>query len=176
MLKKEAERAGVMPYDYVPEVEYTKPYGFTPVINPQTGAKTTYCNLFIRTVCRWFGWVQFNTPDKDQASEITRFMRSHPECWKKLEGPWQYQGKTGVGPDYEQATTLACQGFLVIAAQEGTPHGHVNIIAPEQPTIFSPSWGRPVSIVANVGSANWYGKKISEAFKKEPELFQYLGV
>lgn len=171
-----------MPDDYTPEAPYAKPYGYT---NLMVGGKivATYCNYFTRTVCRWFGWTNFATGDRDQAGEMCKYMDAHPETWEKLEAPWTYQGKTGTGPDYEKATELAMQGYLVVAAQvnpnTGQPGaistGHVCVIAPETPTIFSPKWGRPNSICANVGGTNFYGKTVSFAFAKEPALYRYLG-
>jgi hypothetical protein len=44
--------------------------------------RKTFCNFFVREVCRWFGWTNFESPDRDQAGEITRYMRSHPQQWQ----------------------------------------------------------------------------------------------
>ena len=146
--------------------------------NTTESERKTFCNLFTRAACRKFGWNGFETPDRDQAGEMARFMRNNPQHWQKLEGPWKHLDKSGTGPDYEKATELASRGHLVIASQEEPnppPTGHVCIVAPEKPMIHSPKWGRPVSIAANVGASNWYGKTLAYAFKNEPELFLYLG-
>jgi len=184
-LYKEASKSGKMPDDFTPEAFYPKPYGYTPVeddLNTVENERRTYCNFFVRTVARWFGWTNFKPPNWGGAGAMTRFMAAHPEIWEKLEGPWTYGGQSGTGPDYERATELATQGYLVIAAQvnqdagkPGQATGHVCIVAPEKPTLFSSKWKRPVSICANIGASNFYGKTLSWAFGKEPMLFRFLG-
>jgi hypothetical protein len=132
--------------------------------------RQTFCNYFVREVCKWFGWTNFESPDRDQAGEIARYMRSHPQQWQKLA--------VQDGPDYDKAAQLASQGCLIVAAQENPtppPTGHVAVITPQGDTIYSPSWKKAVPFAANVGGKNWYGKPLSQAFKTEPELFLFLG-
>lgn len=166
MLQAEATRTGVMPDDYTPEHPYSKPYGYDNVADDPKTAKNerrTYCNMFTRTVCRWFGWTTFNTSDKDQAGEIHDYMFAHPEHWKKVS--------------FDEAIQLALQGHLIIAAQKEQtppPTGHVAVVAPEQ-GMYSNKWKKVVPVVANVGGNNFYGKGLSFAFKNEPPTFLYLG-
>ena len=140
--------------------------------NPKTveNERRTFCNFFVREVCKWFGWTNFESPDRDQAGEITRYMRSHPQQWQKLA--------VQDGPDYDKAAQLASEGCLIVAAQEAPtppPTGHVAVITPQGGTIYSPSWSKTVPYAANVGGKNWCGKPLSQAFKTEPELFLFLG-
>ena len=150
----------------------------------EPGDGKTYCNYYIREVCRWFGYDDFKTPDRDQASEMARYMEAHPEHWYRLSKQVEYvdfnnkQRLTKVGADYQSATAWASQGHLVIAAQANPDpggHGHVCIICPSSETLFSNKWGRPVPLAANVGASNWIDKALSFAFKTEPDLYLYLG-
>jgi len=134
--------------------------------------RATFCNVFTRDVCAWFGWHDFKSEDRDQAGEITRYMTTHPERWRRVLP--------------EVAARCATLGHLVVAGQVRKPlptdvpgkwysTGHVCIVAPGQPE-YSNKWGLLVPICANVGGSNWYGKPLSFAFGKDmPELFLYLG-
>jgi hypothetical protein len=133
--------------------------------------RQTFCNYFVREVCKWFGWSNFESPDRDQAGEITRYMRSHPQQWQKL-------AVQDGSPDYNKAAQLASEGCLIVAGQENPtppPTGHVAVITPQGGTIYSPSWKKTVPFAANVGGKNWCGKPLSQGFKTEPELFLFLG-
>jgi hypothetical protein len=134
--------------------------------------RATFCNVFTRDVCAWFGWKDFEATDRDQAGEITRFMSAHPTRWR-LVSP-------------EDAARCATLGHLVVAGQVRKPQssdvpgkwystGHVCIVAPGQ-SEYSNKWSMLVPVCANVGGSNWYGKPLSFAFgKDQPELFLYLG-
>ena len=129
------------------------------------GGFVTHCNAFTRNVCKWYGWSDFEAEDRDQAGEITWYMRTHPASWKPV--------------DMQEAAMLANQGHLVVAGQEHPkppPTGHVCIVAPGE-MIYSNKWSCLVPIAANVGGDNWYGKGLNYAFGKEPpKMFAYTGV
>jgi len=150
--------------------EGVPPTGYTPIAddpNTKENERKTWCNYFIRAVYQWFapGDKTFETEQTDQAGEITRYMRTHPETWRPV--------------DCDEAVTLAKMGYLVVAAQEEPnppPTGHVCIVAPED-GCYSGKWKKNVPSVANVGGHNWYGQGLNMAFgKQEPELFHFLGV
>jgi hypothetical protein len=163
------------------------PQGYESVGKVGDKDRKTFCNFFVRAVAKQiFNWTGFETVATDQAGEMTDYMESHPNLWKKLDGTFTYKTKNGnetkVGPDYEAAAGYAAQGCFVVAGWKNldypktSPTGHVCVVAPENQLIFSNKWGRPVAIVANVGGGNWYGKGLSFAFSTtEPALYLFLG-
>jgi len=171
-------------------IEVTKkgqpPHGYEATGEPGKPNRRTFCNFFVRSVLKnIFGWTGFETQTTDQAGEMVDYMESHPDLWHKLEGNFVYKTKNGeetrIGPDHEKAAQYASQGCLVMAGWKNpdypktSPTGHVCIVAPENQLMFSNKWGRPVAIAANVGASNWYGKGLSFAFGKEPNLYLFLG-
>ena len=156
------------------------PKGYEAASNAEGTETVTYCNMFVRDILNdIFGtWPGF---DDLLANQMFDYMEGHPETWKKLDGTFEYEiNKQKVrkyGPDYGKATEMAAQGCLVIAAWKNPAgvHGHVCIVPPENTLIYSNKWGRAVSMAANVGSSNWYGKAISFAFIQEPNLYLFLG-
>lgn len=155
------------------------PQGYESIADDPTTAENerrTFCNFFLREVCSWFGWKNFESPNRDQAGEITMYMRNHPETWEKLSS-------------HEEARDHACQGRLVVAGyvypqpenvKPGDWHasGHVCVVAPVNKLGYSPSWKQNVCYVANVGSKNFYNRKMSYAYKasQKPDLFVFKGV
>jgi len=158
------------------------PTGYEAIVdNPNTpqDERETYCNFFVRDIAiAIFNWDGFRNL---MANKMFDYMETHPETWKKLDGTFEYeinkQKALKYGPNYEGATQYANQGCLVVAAWKNPTgkHGHVCIVAPENTLIHSNKWGRAVSIAANVGNSNWYGKAISYAFTQEPNLYLFLG-
>jgi hypothetical protein len=163
--------------------------------NTPQNERRTYCNFFVRSVCRLYGWSIFDESSQwDQAGEMCNYMETHPEQWKKLEGEVEYidlqtkEKKKKVGPLYEEGSKWAAQGCLVIAGWKNPDwpkvvDAHVcvlisttSISSPTTILIFSNKWGRLTSIAANVGSHNWIGKGLNEAFKSEPSLYLFLGI
>ena len=162
------------------------PLGYEAVGEPGKPGRKTYCNFFVRSVLKnIFSWPEFEHENDDQAGEMVDYMETHPGTWQKLGGTFNYiiKGQTvpRVGPAYEVAVRYAAQGCLVVAGQKNPdypktpPTGHVCVIAPENQLIFSNKWGRPVPLAVNVGASNWYGKALSFAFEKEPNLYLFLG-
>jgi len=129
--------------------------------NPKT--LETHCNFFVRTVAEWYGYSCFNNM---VANDMYEYMKNHPDQWKLVATK---------GVEYDEAIEAACNGHLVIAAQNASGHGHVMVIAPEAPGERSDSWKKVVPFVANVGKTCWYGKRLSQAFIQEPDTYQYIG-
>lgn len=158
-LKNEVARKGVPPrgWENTPD-------------DPATTAdeRRTWCNLFVRTIVRWFGYTAWTPPDRDgeRAAGLVDFMRVSPD-WQRV--------------DYDQARVAAIAGCCVVAGWKSpTPSGstakwqasgHVMIVAPEDQMVMSQKWKRAVPLGANVGGSNHYGKGINHAFGAEPELF-----
>jgi hypothetical protein len=132
----------------------------------------TFCNYFVREVAHWFGYNGFDdTPDrKYSAADFYRILereRNCPSDWLPLVS-------------FQDACSFANHGRLVVAAAPPVgdiKHGHVAIVAPE-PCQWSPSWDDGLCAVANVGNDNWYGKRLSWAFKlaQREKLGLYLFV
>lgn len=155
------------------------PQGYEPIADDPTtkeNERRTFCNFFVREVCSWepFNWRGFESQDRDQAGEITNYMNSHPEFWEKLSS-------------HEEAKEHALQGHLVVAGYvypkpesvkpgDWQASGHVCIGVPEE-TRYSGKWKQKVCVIANVGSKNFYGKKLSWAFNptQAPDLFVFRG-
>lgn len=130
--------------------------------------KFTWCNKWVRHVCKWFQYDGFETPETDQAGEMVSLMKSSPRTWRQIR-------------DFRVAAALAAQGNLLVAGwKDPNPKvgstGHVAIIAPEgvEKMMYSPSWKKVVPIIANVGKRRFYGP-MSTGFAEEPEIWLYLG-
>jgi len=157
------------------------PRGYEPIADDPGTAENerrTFCNFFVREVAAWkpFNWRNFEAASRDQAGEITVYMKNHPEVWEKVNSQ-------------EKAQDHASKGRLVIAGyvypkpnnvKPGDWHasGHVCIVAPEPVSamLWSSTFNQKVCIIANVGSKNFYGK-LSFAFKptQAPDFFVYKG-
>lgn len=111
---------------------------------------TTYCNLAVRHIAEEMGVHLF--PSGMLASQMYQLLKTKAE---KLSGT--------------MAAEAALAGRLVIAAQDGKPHGHVAVIYPA-PLEYSPSWNKYIPMVANVGKTNGI-MRTSQAFKIEPEYY-----
>ena len=149
--------------------------------NTPEDERRTRCNLFVRTVVRWFGFTEWVVPERDgeRAADIRNWMSAHPNRWKALTIP------TGHA-DFSNGRTMASLGHLVVAAQvNATPmaagkwraSGHVCIVAPETTMHESGTFKCKVPLVANVGKENAYGIPLSKAFRPDPivGLWLYTG-
>lgn len=149
-----------------------------PQYAPQTinGELVTHCNLFVETVARWFG-VELGTNGIDLANSIYQYLIqqvSGPRA-KPIWTQWMWDNFANTYEDLVDRLANDPKGaVLCIAAQQAAQHGHVNIILAE-PCAYSGNWKKNVPLCANVGKRNFYGEKLSMAFKTEPSLFLFLG-
>lgn len=111
----------------------------------------TYCNVAARRIAEGMGYFGF-TPDM-LANDMIALM-SVDSKWR--EEPFEPR----------RISDFALKGVLVLIGLEDHPHGHVVAAAPEAAQ-ESGSWGGPVPMVAQVGTAKIGNgiKKLSEAFR-----------
>ena len=115
----------------------------------------TYCNIALNRV---FGFC-----DMDKLMSKSEPMLANDMCdhfrdsgeWQKIDG--------------YSATARAMQGILVVACQKGPIHGHVAPVYPV-PMDYSPSWGKEVPILSNVGKNNVL-QRASKCFRTEPDYY-----
>ena len=112
----------------------------------------TFCNLSVYRICRQFA--SNNDFDGLLANQIFDYCATSDK-WAKVDGPW--------------AAEFAQSGGLAIAAQKEKGHGHCAVVYPA-PMIRSPSWGKDVPVIANVGKTNGI-MACSRGFKTEPSYF-----
>lgn len=154
-LRLEVNKRGPWPtgYDMVPD-------------NPNTpqDETETYCNFFVRVVCKWFNYHTFELLDKGMANQMVKYLQSHKE--------WQ-------AVSFKESAILAAAGHLVIAGWVNPVgiHGHVCIIIPCNTLVYSDSFKTNVPFCANVGKRNFYGQALSLAFTPSsmPTTYLFLG-
>lgn len=118
----------------------------------------TYCNEFIQAAAFLWGC-------EDVAGRLIRdlhlHVQAHPGTWRPV----------GLG----EGQLCANQGRLVLALYSTPePKGdHGCIIVPGR-LEASGTWGEHVPQCANVGTANFYGKKLSFAFNAKEKPILYL--
>ena len=115
------------------------------------GVPETFCNRSVQFIAQGMGYYGFK---RDQfANDMIQAMG--------VDAKWREE-------PFESArvSQMAQKGVLVVVGLEDHPHGHVVAAAPEAPQ-ESGSWGEPVPMVAQVGTAKIGNgvKKISEAFR-----------
>ena len=123
-----------------------------PDLIPRDGK--TYCNTAAYKICFNYGYDLYDPNRKDlmMANEIEAWVRSN---WAKITGL--------------KANRLANEGKIAMAAQKGTPHGHIAIIYPGA-MVYSGKWAKEVPVVANVGARNGV-MGCNYAFKTEPAYY-----
>lgn len=115
--------------------------------------ETTYCNIAVNRICRAMGYDKL---DGMTANQIYDHLKSNSEIL-----------------DPNSAMKNAEGGHVVIAAQPGTFHGHVAVVWPKLPMVYSGKWSCYVPRVANVGENNGiFGANY--AFKDIPEFFKVI--
>jgi hypothetical protein len=126
----------------------------TEVVNdPEYAQKadgSTLCNIGLKRIAADLGCVV-----KGMANEIIDSI-SQSSDWRKDTG--------------ERAFEHAEKGGLAIAGIKENPHGHVVAIVPLTMQ-FSGSWNKYVPMCAHVGKAPNGIKRVSKAFRTEPEYF-----
>jgi hypothetical protein len=116
----------------------------------------TFCNIAVDRACSMMGYHGFHGSSGKalMANQMIDKMRTE---WAKISP--------------EKAVELAKDNEIVIAAwkNEQGVHGHVAIVAPMD-MAKSPSWGKLVPFVGNVGKTNDF-MMASKAFPVEPEYY-----
>jgi hypothetical protein len=123
----------------------------------RAGNGKTHCDASVGYILAKFG-VKKYLPDEWTANKIIDDLRKNP-VFKKVNGS-------------KEAQRLANKGSLVIAGLQAEPNGHVAVVRPGIPE-WSNSWRRLAPKGMSIGSveATFIAKKLSWAFKKEPEYF-----
>ena len=115
----------------------------------------TYCNIALNRILGFCEIDKLMTGTRPMlANEMCDNFRDSGE-WQKIDG--------------YSATSRAMQGILVIACQKGVTHGHVAAVYPS-PMEFSPSWGKEVPILNNIGKENIV-QRASKCFRTEPDYY-----
>jgi len=116
----------------------------------------TFCNIAVDRACSMMGYYGFHdiTGKPILANQMIDKMRAE---WLKVTA--------------EKAVAVAKNNEIAIAAwkNEQGAHGHVAIVAPMD-MAKSPSWGKPVPFVGNIGKTNDF-MLASKAFPAEPEYY-----
>ena len=116
----------------------------------------TYCNISVQRICRGLGYDKLDGMLANQMHEYLSKNWIIPAGDKKDKMLAAYNaGKIG---------------DLAILAQKGNEHGHVAIVAPREPMLFSGKWGLYVPQVANVGKTNGF-MGANWAFPEVPDVF-----
>lgn len=125
-----------------------------PVLDDAGHVLETFCNYFTSSVAQAFAYQKIFGKS---ANDIYDFVSAPANGWTKIDGTI--------------AQSHANDGCLVIAAWKNpTGHGHVNVICPgvmQQ----SGSYGHAAPKCVNVGRDVFFGRRISFAFKIEPDYF-----
>jgi hypothetical protein len=117
----------------------------------------THCDAAVGYIMAKFG-VKKYLPDEWTANSIIDDLRKNP-VFKTVNGS-------------KDAQRLANKGSLVVAGIQEDPHGHLAVVRPGIAE-WSNSWRRLAPKGMSIGNdaATFIGKKLSWAFKKEPEYF-----
>lgn len=118
----------------------------------------TFCNIALDRVLGLCGIPRIINPATGfpaLANDMIDTMRANPGQWTPVSG--------------DVACARAGQGVLVVACQQAKGHGHLAPVLP-LPMAFSPSWGKQVPYLSNVGRRNGV-LRASQCFKTEPEYF-----
>jgi hypothetical protein len=117
------------------------------------GKTETFCNRAARFIAEGMGCFRFR--HDQSANQMLRAMAADPENWLAED-------------DLARLSKAACRGALAFVGIEDEPHGHINAVAP-LPMEQSGTWGRPVPMVAQVGTARVGNgvKKLSAAYRLE---------
>jgi hypothetical protein len=130
----------------------------------------------------WTNWKDYDEAEKTPATFCNMFVR---DCVTEMCGKdifkdmtandiYDYLAKyatkvpSSFGVEY---LSMNGQVFsLIIAAQKGKEHGHVNIILPEK-YVFSSKWNMWCPKCANIGGSNLWDVGINYAFKTPPDYY-----
>jgi hypothetical protein len=117
----------------------------------------THCDAAVGYILAKCGFKDY-LPDRWTANLMVEDMRVN-QLFKRINGS-------------RDAQRLANKGVLVVAGLQIQPHGHVAVLRPGVPE-WSNTWGRlaPKGMSVGAETATFIGKKLSWAFRKEPEYF-----
>lgn len=122
----------------------------------------TYCNIAIDRILGLCGIPRIINPLTGQphlANSMIDYLEANTLRWGKVNG--------------FAAHSYANLGALVIAgAKNPAGHGHVAPLSPAEKMGFSPSWGKDVPMLSNVGKKNAI-LRASQAFRTEPSYYAY---
>ena len=127
------------------------------------GILVTHCNIAVHRICR--GMDYHNLEDK-LANDIRDYCAKN---WITPHG--EHKDKM------LSAYNAGLLGDLAILAYSDKPHGHVVVVAPRKPMLYSGKWGLYVPQVANVGGFRKDGTPncgimgASYAFHEIPEVY-----
>lgn len=123
----------------------------------------TFCNIATQAICAGAGYHDFD-------GMLANKMRDHAyKHWIRPAGL--------TGDKLAMAHQAAMIGDLALLAFKGDPHGHIAVVAPVKPVVYSGKWGFYCPIVANVGGAKADGTTANGlvganyAFAQMPEVF-----
>lgn len=134
-----------------------------PALQPDQPKKgMTYCNIAMFRIIQGLNFNRFWHEKAERpmmANEMIDYMNSHPLEFSKLFNPIT-------------AYDMANNGYLVIAALSGIPHGHVTAIYPKQDLYTSGTLKAQVPYCCNVGPKKGFGiVPLSYAFREIPDFF-----
>lgn len=118
----------------------------------------TYCNIALDRVLGLCGIPRMTnrvTGQPHLANDMIDTMRANTSQWTPVSG--------------DVACARAGQGILVVACLQAEGHGHLAPVLP-LPMAFSPSWGKQVPFLSNVGRRNGV-LRASQCFRTEPEYY-----
>lgn len=116
----------------------------------------TFCNIGVQRICRG---MDYDKLDGMMANEIHDYLTKN---WIVPSGDLDVKMLA--------AHTAAMVGDLAILSWSHVPHGHVAVVAPVKPTLFSGKWKAYCPQVANVGPENAI-EGANYAFGQIPEVF-----
>jgi hypothetical protein len=120
----------------------------------------TFCNIGVHTICMGMEY------DEMRAGEEVMLANN---MYDHLKKNW-------LVPDGSPALKMkmahegAMRGDLCVLAAKGKPSGHVAVVAPVKPMLYSGKWGMYVPQVANIGMKNGF-MGANYAFESIPEVF-----
>ena len=130
-----------------------------PDLKPHDGI--TYCNIAIDRILGLMGIPRIINPLTGQphlANSMIDAFEHSPTRWGEVNG--------------FMAHSCADMGVLAIAAQKADGHGHVAPVYPSEKMVYSPSWGKDVPYLSNVGRKNAI-MRASQCFRGEPKYYAF---
>ena len=116
----------------------------------------TFCNIGVQRICRGMDYQKL---DGMVANQMYKYMAKN----------WIVPTGTTVDKMHA-AYTAAMIGDLCVLALKGNPHGHIAVVAPQKPMLFSGKWNLYSPQVANIGKTNGF-MGANYAFAEIPEVF-----
>ena len=115
----------------------------------------TFCNFGVQRICRGVGYEMPNL----MANDLHDYLQKN---WIKPRGLLSAQ--------MEAAFNAAMLGDLAVLSYKHDPHGHIAVVAPIKPMLYSGHWSMYCPQVANIGQHNGF-MGANYAFKEVPDIF-----